>query len=340
MTREPLEPVLSLEPSNLLAPLDLSEQRVDFGAPSRNREPETSGRLFTRRSSDIPVVRVRRASRWRLKSALIVAGALTCFEAGARLPQLTSLMSGYTDPSQVVESATERSEKQASAPAATIPIKSAEAKPTALSNAGNSYAAPTETAASAGAAVPCNRQTSPDDCPEGAAANSVGGSAPVAAGTPGVARPGPQTVNPEGARRAPVRADAQQEERAQSSRQSKRAMRRDTADQRPAADNKDPIARSVRRENPDAARASGSRRELAADDNASTARRDRDAPREPNWGWNRYDESWGRNRYDEYDARGDDRRVVGRASRQDDRVIGRAPRDDGQPILRWFGNDW
>src|ERR1700716_2364358 len=178
MTHEPLEPVLSLEPSNLLAPLDLSEQHVEAGMSSRDRGNGTSGRLFTRRRSDIPVVRVPRPSRWPLKSALIVAGALTCFGAGAELSQLTSLVSGHTDRSQAVEGAIERSEKQPSAQAAAPPIKSAEATPTATSNPRSSHAAPAEAAPSAGASMPCIRQTSPDDCLEGATVNSVGGSEP------------------------------------------------------------------------------------------------------------------------------------------------------------------
>jgi hypothetical protein len=333
------EAVLSLEPSDLLAPIDLSEQRGEFEVPSLDRKVRSSVRLFARQAPDAPIVRIRRPRRWALRSAFVVAGALTCFGAGARSPELTTLASGVTNTWQTVESATERSEKATSAQTTSIPIKSAEANHTRAPNASAQPAPRVEGEApprgAAPAAGPCSRQAAPDDCLEGAV---VSGSSRVAAAPPESARPGPQAQNPGSAQHASVPADAQQE-KVQSSRQSRRALRQATADQRPR-DKTDPVARdAVRRDSRDSARVSSSRREWTTDDNTRTARPDQDAAPEPNWVWNRYDESSGRNRSDDY-ARADNRRVIGRTPRQDDRVFGRAPRDEGPMMFRPFENNW
>jgi hypothetical protein len=126
------EPVHLLEPSDLLAPLDLSDRQADLFYRSIGAEPAaTSPRGFTRAgrgtSAQRPADSERRSP---LKSILMVAGALACFGAGTSLPQFQSFMRGDLAPEPKVGVG------QPSAPVADVAAKSAvaaksnEAKPT------------------------------------------------------------------------------------------------------------------------------------------------------------------------------------------------------------------
>src|SRR5262245_64826366 len=82
------DPILLLEPSNLLEPLDFAKRNGDPLAP--REQVDTSSKRFMRPSRSIPAP-AERESRWRLRTALIAVGALGCFAAGAALPQLPEL---------------------------------------------------------------------------------------------------------------------------------------------------------------------------------------------------------------------------------------------------------
>jgi hypothetical protein len=122
------DPILLLEPSNLLEPLDLADRYVNPADPSARPDRDgtahgTSPRGFARTTTRSASVSAPIERRWRLKSALIVAGALACFGAGAALPQLPDLTLGDSKPAQVA------SASRQSAPAAGAPIKSETSKP-------------------------------------------------------------------------------------------------------------------------------------------------------------------------------------------------------------------
>ena len=92
------DPILLLEPSNLLEPLNLADRSdAPASALARPERPDTSSKRFMRpsKSTTAPIDRDR---RWRLKSALIVAGALACFAAGTALPQLPELLCAIAAP--------------------------------------------------------------------------------------------------------------------------------------------------------------------------------------------------------------------------------------------------
>lgn len=99
-----------LEPSNLLEPLDLTEQRLDFvhplSRPQANEKPEKG---FRRTSAAALGLRPSRQRRFPLKSALMLAGALACFGAGTLLSQLHSLPRWDVEPDSTVGSASQRS---------------------------------------------------------------------------------------------------------------------------------------------------------------------------------------------------------------------------------------
>lgn len=116
------DPILLLEPSNLLEPLDLADRYVNPADPSARPDRDgtahgTSPRGFTRTTRRSASVSAPIERRWRLKSALLVAGALACFGAGTALPQLPDLTFGDIKPAQVA------SASRQSAPAAGAPIK-------------------------------------------------------------------------------------------------------------------------------------------------------------------------------------------------------------------------
>jgi hypothetical protein len=76
-----------LEPSNLLEPLDLTEQRTGFAARSPCVETGPGARRRRPRDTD-GVRRPRRSDRRRsgFRPILMVTGALACFAGGSLLP--------------------------------------------------------------------------------------------------------------------------------------------------------------------------------------------------------------------------------------------------------------
>src|SRR5262245_44855383 len=117
-------PVQQLEPSNLLEPLDLSDEHVSgVDSSSRSDHHGAPARTFRPARASAPMPRpTERGHRGPSKSALIIAGAVVCFAAGAMLTR--ALPTGVVKPSQTVGSATRES---APAPAA---IERGQSKPT------------------------------------------------------------------------------------------------------------------------------------------------------------------------------------------------------------------
>jgi hypothetical protein len=327
--------------------------------PARGDSISASAAITRDRSS--------RDSSWRLKSALLVAGAFACFAAGAALPQLPDLAFGDAKPAQQAKSAQQTksaSAQQTIAEATKQPVRvreapttpSAESKPaepkpnesasdgsnqsvalTANTDAQSAVSAPgqkSSTAQSApatpdatvGVATSCSPQNraGDDKCLEGGVADPAAGSTRTTApdrnsdgsprGAPAASRTtGASTVKPPAAPQTIWEID----ERAQQS-VNRRPPQRDAADQPAAADNNGQSTKSSDRSR---------RRERSADDNGQTAR----------YGNSRQEQDFNRNsggrrdRYDEY-ARGDDRRVFGRAPREDDRVIGGGPPRHEGPV--------
>jgi hypothetical protein len=386
------EPIQLLEPSDLLEPLDLRDDHVnsvyalaypEYGVTPRSASAPTS----VRASSPTPVPRGSRA----LKSALIVAGALACFGAGAALSEFPKLPFVDGNSSSTMASATSPVPRAVDAavksndptPAATAdsarqaPIAN-EPKQAAASNASQQSAAPAAKESAAPAAPACSAQESPNDdnrCLAGATVQPAGPSAkptasePIAINTPAATQPVAQAEAPPAADRAPAdaRVAGEKQQRAQSSRSSRRTTtRRDATDQRSIADNNVPRMRwSFSRQGGDTNRASGSRRDWAAEDSGTTAYsterwQDRDASRWQQRDTDRWqdrdtgrwqdrdagrwqdrdsDRTYGarRDRYDAY-SRGDDR---GGASgwREDDRMNGR-PAQEAQPMFAPFRSGW
>jgi hypothetical protein len=120
------EPPQMLEPSNLLEPLDLTEQQLDFVYPlTRPQKKENSQKGFARTTAGSPVLRaIESQRRSLLKSVLIVTGAIACFGAGTLLPQLHSFTRGDLGPESIVGSAS-----KPSSPIAEVATKSDEARP-------------------------------------------------------------------------------------------------------------------------------------------------------------------------------------------------------------------
>jgi hypothetical protein len=92
------EPIYQLEPSNLLEPLDLAEQPVESirrpAHPDYGTSKPAATPAMPRDRAAPPIGRGRR----RLKSALLVAGALGCIAVGTALPRMTTLVWGDVDP--------------------------------------------------------------------------------------------------------------------------------------------------------------------------------------------------------------------------------------------------
>jgi hypothetical protein len=379
------DPILLLEPSNLLEPLDLADRQVDPENPSaRPAGQGTSSRRFMRpaRGDSISAsAAITRDRSWRVKSALLVAGAFACLATGAALPQLPDLVFGDAKPAQQAKSAQQTksaSAQQTIAEAAKQPVrvkeapatpgesKPAEPKPVepkpneSASNGSNqsvadqtsvanqsvaltanpdaqsavnapgqkpstTQSAPATPDATAGVATPCSPQNRArdDKCLEGGVATPAAGSARTPApdrNSDGSPRSAPAASRTTSASTAKPPAAPQTiweiDERVQQP-VNRRATQRDTVDQPAAADNNVQSAKSSDRSR---------RRERSADDNGQTARygnsrQEQDLSRSSGGRRERYDE---RDRYDDY-ARGDDRRVFGRAPREDDRVISSGP---------------
>jgi hypothetical protein len=389
------EPSQLLEPSNLLEPLDLSERQLNFEYPSARSDrggASQRGSTGPTRREFIPRPTEGR-DRSPLKSILMVAGALACFGAGTAMPQLQTLVFGNLKSGQTVASATRPSshsladvavkadaskvaEPKLSASTSNpsnlnaVPDANGAAPPTTNSadrnaSAANQSAPAAKKEAIAGCGGPCDQKRCPEgdpNCLEGAAVTppaplTVGGGTAAPAGR---AQPVRQVATPAPAdsERADARGSSRQEERAQSSRESRRAAPRDTADHQRARRNVATVSRSARGQERDINQASSWRRNRTVDDEVAAASswgfwQDRDADQRSSRAWDRAADdnvptgrssgrredrdadqasSWRRDRYDEY-PRGDDRRVFDRTAREDDRVIGRAKRDEG-PLKR------
>jgi hypothetical protein len=318
-----------LEPSNLLEPLDLTEQQLDFVYPlTRPQKDENSQKGFAPTIAGAPVLRASESQRRSpLKSVLIVAGAVACFGAGTVFPQVHSLTRGDLGPESTVGSASRSSsaiaETKSDEPSPVEPrLKeqtSAEPK-----SAQPAQTAPRAQPASAAkdappdCAAPCNQQACPKgdaNCLEGGPLSSAkeltttdGSAANPAAGEQPVGRTAtPQSADSE---RAHMRASARQDERA--SHRSKRAVQRQRADQQAGAKRH---------------AATGTRWSRLEDrgvewwrDRTDGRWQDRDADRASNWR---------RDRYDDY-SRDGDRRF--RAARYGDFQMGRTERREG-PLM-------
>ena len=194
----------------------------------------------------------------------------------------------------------------------------------------------------AGAATPCGprNRASDDKCLEGGVPEPAAGTARTAVpdrnsdAAPATSRT--TSTSPTKPRAAP-QTIWELDERAQQS-VNRRTTQRDAADQPATADNNASTRSSDRssyssernswdrdrRQDQDSNRASSRRRERSGD-NGQTARygdsrQEQDVNRSSNWRRDRQDDDY---------ARGDDRRVFGRAPREDDRVIGSGPRHMG-----------
>src|SRR5262249_196506 len=89
------DPILLLEPSNLLEPLSMEDRYGDPAVPRLDREeiaPRGTARPIRRQPT---VASSPHANlRWRFKAALVVVGGLACFGAGAAMPMLPNLVFG------------------------------------------------------------------------------------------------------------------------------------------------------------------------------------------------------------------------------------------------------
>jgi hypothetical protein len=353
------DPILLLEPSNLLEPLSLEGRELDplnLAARFSPDGPVAQGTASTRRQ---PISVPQRGGRWPLKSALIVAGGLACFGAGTAMPGLS--MFGDAQRARTVESATRLPSADAEAPVKREPAKPAESKVTELpppakskvmepSPPGPSQATAFDANANAAGTNDVSNAASAAAAPiQSAVDRSI---PPATDALAGDAKPGAT------ARRAdPRRADARRPdtERAQSTPRNRRAAQRDNTDQL-AGDDNIPNATASNatfdatpgdaRPNRDANRGSNRRRDRGTADNARVgndweAKRDQETDRSwsgrrdwataddtrasNDWGARRdqeTDRSWGR-RHDRYDddARDDDRRSSRGASRYGGREL-------------------
>jgi hypothetical protein len=365
------EPSQLLEPSNLLEPLDLTERQLNFEYPSaRSDRGGTSQRGSTRatRREFIPRPTEGR-DRSPLKSILMVAGALACFGAGTTMPQFQTLVFGNLKSGQTVASAARPSSHSlADVAVKSDASKAAEPKssestsnpsnlnaapdangavpPTANSADRNASAAnqsaPVAKEAIAGCGVACDQKRCPEGdphCLEGAAVNpptplTVGGGTAAAAGR---AQPVRQVASPPPAdsERADARGSSRQEERAQSSRDNRRAAPRDTADHQRARRNVATVSRSARGQERDTNQASSWRRNRTVDDEVAAASswgfwQDRDADQRSSRAWDRaVDDNVPTARSS---GRRQDRDADQRSSRAWDRAV-----DDNVPAARSSG---
>jgi hypothetical protein len=395
------EPIQLLEPSDLLEPLDLRDHHANsvyaLAYPEYGGTPSSaSAHASVRASSPTPVPHGSRA----LKSALIVAGALACFGAGAALSQFPNVTFVDGNGSPTMASATPPAPRAADAavrpddptPATTTDnaqhaTTSNQAQKATASDAPQQSGTPPAKESAAPAAPACDAQGSPKDdsrClagatvqPAAASAKSTAASDPVPINPPAATQPIAQAETPPAAdrARADTRPSGEKQQRAQSSRGSRRAPTpREAIDQRSIADNNVPSVRwSSRRQGGDANRASGDRRDWATDDSSATAYsaerwqnqdvsrwqerdndrwqdrdmgrwQDRDAGRWQDrdagrWQDRESDRAYGsrRDRYDAY-SRGDDRGGA-RAWREDERMNSRPPQE-AQPMFAPFRSGW
>jgi hypothetical protein len=290
-----------LEPSNLLEPLDLTEQRT--GLADRSPRIETGTRAQRRRPPETGGVRrpSGNEARSRFRPILIVAGALACFGAGSLLPQFQSLTredlgggGGPSLPAAPLADAAPKSEASPgprsanSSPKPDAPVNATAAPPPTPNPAEGSTSAITQRAApipthqpavndvSVGCAGPCKQQACPPsdaNCLEGGAPTrakqltNADGSAVDPAKAPPRAAAKSQSAESE---RADTRTMSRQGERAHSSRPSKRATQRERGDQQAVAKRGAvTVSRSSRRQN--ANQPSFWRQDLASGDSTRTA---------------------------------------------------------------------
>jgi hypothetical protein len=376
------DPILLLEPSNLLEPLNLADRDVDPANPSvRSEQNTTSPTGLARAQSAAAAIRrdsaygsqpigrrsvSERDGRWRLKSGLLLAGALACVATGTALPQLPELMFGDAKPAQQTpKSAQQQTPKSApqtvadaakpSAPVADAPAKSeetkaAEPKPNESSGSNQSVAltsnpgtqpavpdqpAPAAQDAAAAAATPCSpRNAARDDkCLEGGPA--AAGPAPTAVpdrGSDAPAAASRTTAASPTKQRAAPQTIWELDDRTQQS-VSRRATPRDAADEHAATDSTGQGARSSDRNVSDrnASERNSWDRERRQDQDSSRAssrRRERsgDNGQTARYGDSRQEQDFNRSSNWRRD-RNDD---YGRG--EDRRVFGRAPREDDRVI--------
>jgi hypothetical protein len=342
-----------LEPSNLLEPLDVTEQQLDFVYPlTRPQKDEDSQKGFARTSASAPVLRMSESRRRSpLKSLLIVAGAVACFGAGTVFPQLHSLTRGDLGPGSIIGSAS-----QPSPPIAGVATKLDETSPVEprsterisaepKSSAATSNDSPASPALNATAAAPAGSpaegggsrgaqpaRAAPHAQPAPAAKDALADCAAPCnqqacpKGDTGCLEGGPLSSAKEltmtdggvaNSERAQTRASARQDERA--SHRSKRAVQRERADRQAAAKRN----------------AATDTRWGRAEDRGIEWNFDQGS----DWRWNRADgrwqernadrtSNWRRDRYDDYGRDGDGRF---RAARDGDFQMGRSERRDGWP---------
>jgi hypothetical protein len=338
------DPILLLEPANLLEPLSLEDRPGDPGIPRLDRDgnaPPVRRRPPATASSRAGAG----ALRWRVKTALVVAGGVMCFGAGAAMPALPSLIFGEvkhappveraarpTAPAQVTAEAPKPTEPKLIEPKVTEPqVTEKLADPTPpptppvqnavpVRDSGELAGGPNETA------PPRNAPAANQPAPAPDAKETVGSGAAAPPPHPQEERPAPRN------RRVVVQPTDQV-----------RAADNGAADNVPSAGTANaaaPNASPVERRQ-EANRGSSRRRDRAAADNGRWGsssgsssgfwdyRRDQEADRSSRW----------RRAPDgEDDVRDDDRRGFGRAVREDDRMIRRGPRFGG-PFIFPFGDD-
>jgi hypothetical protein len=332
------EPVHQLEPSNLLEPLDLEDHHIGPAVSSGSSDRGNPPTEFTRAIASEPIpLSSRRGRRWPLNAALIVAGALTCFGAGAALTQFSTLTTpAAIKPSQTIAT-------RPAAPVAQMELKPEQSKPTQPASnaaAGTGLSESAAPAATAGVPAGSVSQTGTPRLWSDPAPSTPAAAAPVTAKPSSLAQSNPQAASP--SRRADARAYGRPQELARSSPDSRRAASRDTADQQLAAEDSVPIVGLWKdRQDRDANRTSSRRRdrtdEYTRNDERRVVERAREDGRVTGTASRDEDRIVGRS------PREDDTRVSARAARAKERMIDRVPRDEG-PVTTfprggdgWFG---
>jgi hypothetical protein len=356
------DPILLLEPANLLEPLSLEDRHGDPGMPRldrdgtappvRRRPPATAS---SRAGSGAP--------RWRRKTALAVAGGVMCFGAGAAMPALPSLIFGEikhappvesaarpTTPAQVTFAAPKPTEPKVTDPKVTEPkVTEKPADPTPpppppqnavpVRDSGELAGGPNETA------PPHNAPAANQPAPAPAAKETVGSGAAAPPARPQEERPAPRN------RRVVVQ-PTDQVRAADNGAAADNVPSAGTANA--AAPNAGPVASPVERR-PEPNRGSSRRRDRTADYGRGSGSWERWGGEEPERRWGERSSSdrassdrsssdrssrywrWGPDRYD--DEGGEDRRPFGRAAREDDRLIGRGLPFGGPGFFLLGGDD-
>jgi hypothetical protein len=370
------DPILLLEPSNLLEPLSLEDRPGDPGIPRLDRDG-TAPPVRRRPPATANLRAGAGASRWRLKTALVVAGGVMCFGAGVAMPALPSLIFGEvkhappaesaarpTAPAQVTFEAPKPTDPQLIEPKVTEPkvtepkVTEKPADPTPppppppvqnavpVRDSGELAGGPNETAPPRN--VPVANQPAP-------AANQPAPAAKETVGSGAAPPTRPQETRPQEERPAPRNRRVV----VQPTDQVRAANYGAAADNPPSAGTANaaaPIASPVeRRVDRETNRGSSRRRDRTADYGRGSGSWERWDGEEPEQGWgersssDRYSSDrsssgrssrssrWGRDRYD--DEGGEDRRAFGRAAREDDRPIGRGPRFGGPGFFQLLGGD-